>query len=81
MATIAMINKTKRIEIRFILIREQVLKIIIKLQHLATKDMTSDILNKALDPKPSAHLRTMLLGMLAVCNSHCNSRSMPIVSQ
>ena len=48
MSTIAMINndsnsnKTKHIEIRFNLIREQVLKLIIHLQHLATKEMTSD---------------------------------------
>ena len=58
MSTIAMINndsnsnKTKHIEIRFNLIREQVLKMIIELQHLSTKEMTSDILTKALDPKP-----------------------------
>ena len=87
MSTIAMINndsnsnKTKHIEIRFNLIREQVLKRSIELQHLSTKEMTSDILTKALDPKPFTHLRTKLLGMLAVCDTHCNSRGVQIVSQ
>ena len=87
MSTIAMINndsnsnKTKHIEIRFNLVREQVLKMIIELQHLSTKEMTSDILTKALDPKPFSHLRTKLLGMLAVCDLNCNSRGVPIVSQ
>ena len=87
MSTIDMINndsnsnKTKHIEIRFNLIREQALKMIIELQHLSTKEMTSDILTKALDPKPFTHLRTKLLGMLAVCETHCNSRGVQIVSQ
>ena len=87
MSTIAMINndsnsnKTKHIEIRFNLIREQVLKLIIQLEHLATKELTSDILTKALDPKPFTYLRTKLLGMLTVCNSECNSRGVQIVSQ
>ena len=42
-------NKIKHIEIRFNLIEEQVLKMIIELQHLATEEMTSDVLTKALD--------------------------------
>ena len=72
MATIAMINndsnsnKTKHIEIRFNLIRGQVLKLIIQLPHLATKEMTSDILIKALNPKTFCCLRTKLLGMAAM---------------
>ena len=70
MSTIAMINndcngqKTKHIAIRFNLIREQVQNLEIQLQHLSTTEMTSDILTKALDPKPFAYLRTKLLGML-----------------
>ena len=72
MCPIAMINidgnsnKTKHIEIRFNWIREQVLKLNIYLQHLATKEMTSDILTKALDPKLFYYLRTKLLGMTAM---------------
>ena len=83
MSTIVMINndsnsnKTKHIEIRFNLIREQVLKLIIHLQHLATKEMTSDILTKALGPKPFCYLRTKLLGMAAMLSS----RGVQIVSQ
>ena len=74
-------NKTKHIEIRSNLIREQVLKMIIELQHLPTKEMTSDILTKALNPKSFTHSLTKLLGMLAVCDSHCISRGVSIVSQ
>ena len=87
MPTIAMINndsnsnKTKHIEIHFNLIREQVLKIIIEHQHLTTKEMTSNILTKALDPKPFTHFRTKLLGVLAACDSHSDSRGVSIVSQ
>ena len=72
MSTIAMINndsnsnKTKHIRIRFNLIREQVLKLINFLQHLATKDFTSDILTKALYPKTFYYLRTKLLEMAAI---------------
>ena len=72
MSTIAMINndsngqKTKHIAIRFNLIREQVRGLAIQLQHLPTKEMTSDILTKALDPKPFAHLRRKLLGMVGL---------------
>ena len=70
MSTIAMINndcngqKTKHIEIRFNLIREQVKLLKIALQHLPTQDMISDILTKPLDPKPFLHLRAKLLGMM-----------------
>ena len=72
MSTIAMINndcngqKTKHIEIRFNLIREQVQKLVIQLEHLRTQDMVSDILTKPLDPKPFLHLRSKLLGMMAL---------------
>ena len=57
MSTIAMINidcngqKTKHIVIQFNLIREQVKKLVIVLQHLKTQDMISDILTKPLDSK------------------------------
>ena len=72
MSTITMINndcngqKTKHIAIRLNLIREQVQNLIIQLEHLPTTEMTSDILTKALDPKPFAHLRAKLLGMLLI---------------
>ena len=76
MSTVAMINndstnnKTK-----------QLLKMIIELQHSANKERTSNILTKTLDPKPFTHLRTKLLGKLGVCDSHCDSTGVPIVSQ
>ena len=60
-------NKTKDIETRFNLIREQVLKMIIELQHLAANEMTTmttDIITKALDPQPFTHLRTKLIRTL-----------------
>ena len=72
MSTIHMINndcngqKTKHIAFRFNLIREQVKSLAIQLEHLPTKEMTSDILTKALDPKPFAHLRKKLLGMIGI---------------
>ena len=87
MSTVAMINndntsnKTKHIDIRFNLIREQLLKMIIELQHSANKERTSNILTKTLNPKPFTHLRTKLLGKLGVCDSHCDSTGVPIVSQ
>ena len=40
--------------------------IVIQLEHLSTKEMTSDILTKALDPKPFAHLRKKLLGVIGI---------------
>ena len=72
MSTIAMINndsngqKTKHIAIRFNLVREQVRNLAIQLKHLPTKEMTSDILTKVLDPKPFTHLRAKLLGMVGL---------------
>ena len=75
MSTIAMINndshnqKTKHIAIRYNLIKEQVRLLVLRLQHLVTTEMTSDILTKALDPKPFIYLRSKLLGMAVKCNS------------
>ncbi len=72
MSTIAMIKnkcngkRTKHIEVRYNLIREQVAKLIIQMRHLATKDMTSDMLTKSLAPDPFVHLRRNILGMLAL---------------
>jgi len=69
MSTIAMIKnksngkKTKHIEVRYNLIREQVEKMVIKMQHLSTKEMTSDMLTKPLAPGPFIHLRKKILGM------------------
>ena len=73
-------NKTKHIDVRSNLTREQALKLIIKLKHSATKEMTSDILTKALDPKTSTHLRAKLVGMLVLCDSHCISRGVHILN-
>ena len=60
---------------------EQVLSMMIKLQHLGTTEITPDIFTMALDPKPFTHLRSKLLSILAVRDSHCNSRDVPIVLQ
>jgi len=71
MSTIAMIKnksngkRTKHIEVRYNLIREQVQKLIIQMRHLPTKEMTSDMLSKPLAPGPFTYLRTKILGMLA----------------
>ncbi len=52
MSTNAMVNidgisqKTKLIDIRYNLTREQVKNKVIKMEHLQTKDVTSDILTK-----------------------------------
>ena len=68
-STIAMINndcnsnKTKHIEIRFNLIREQVQLNNINMEYLDTSNMTSDILTKALGPKAYLYLRPKILGM------------------
>ena len=64
MSIIAMINddcngqKTRHIAIRFNLISERVQNLEILLKHLSTMELTSDILTKALKPKPFAYLRT-----------------------
>ena len=74
MSTIHMINndcnsqKTKHIDIRYNLVREQVQKRHLTMLHLSTKEMTSDILTKALGPTPFMHLRTKLLGMYSHLN-------------
>jgi len=70
-STIAMIKnkcngkRTKHIEVRYNLIREQVQKLIIEMRHLPIEEMTSDILTKALAPSPFIHLRKKILGMVA----------------
>ena len=69
MSTIHIINndcntqKTKHIDIRYNLVREQVQKKNLSMLHLSTKDMTSDMLTKALSPTIFLHLRCKLLGM------------------
>ena len=82
-SSIAMINndsngeKPKQNEIFFNLIREQVQKQIMQLQHIIATEMISDILSKPLEPKPFLHLRTKLLGMLI----KASSRGVQSVSQ
>ena len=69
MSTIAMINndcnsqKTKHVAIKYNLVREQVQLHNIQMTHLSTKEMTSDMLTKALSPTPFLYLRHKLLGM------------------
>ena len=69
MSTIAMVNndgnsqKTKHIDIRYNLTREQVKNKVIAMEHLKTIDMTSDILTKPLAGTPFLHLRPLLLGI------------------
>jgi len=69
MSTIHIINndcngqKTKHVDIRYNLVREQVQLNHIKMEHLSTKEMTADILTKALAPTPFLYLRKKLLGM------------------
>ena len=69
MSTITMINndcnsqKTKHIDIRYNLRRKQVQNKVITMEHLQTKDMTSDILTKPLAGTPFLHLRPLLLGI------------------
>ena len=67
-STIFMINndsntqKTKHIDIRYNLIREQVQNGVITMEHLPTKEMIADMLTKALGPTAYIHLRPKLLG-------------------
>ena len=74
MSTIHIINndcnsqKTKHVDIRYNVVREQVQKRKITMEHLPTKDMTSDMLTKALSPTPYLHLRRKLLGMYSYLN-------------
>ena len=78
MSTIQIVNqpglpgnngRTKHIALRYNVIREQVERQIITLQHLAGIDMPSDLLTKALGPAPFLHLRPRILGMYAMCTS------------
>ncbi len=70
MSTISMIHnktngkRTKHIEVRYNLVREQYEKKVIKMVHCPTADMTSDMLTKSLSPAPFVHLRRNMLGML-----------------
>ena len=69
MSTIQIVNqpgnngRTKHIALRYNVIREQVERQIITLQHLSGIDMPSDLLMKALGPAPFLHLRPRILGM------------------
>jgi hypothetical protein len=59
-------GRTKHIALRYNVIREQVERQIITLQHLSGIDMPSDLLTKALGPAPFLHLRPRILGMYAM---------------
>ncbi len=67
MSTIAMVNndgkcqKTKHIDIRYNLTREQVKNKVIIMEHLQTKDMTSDILTKPLAGMPFFTSRSFII--------------------
>ena len=69
MSTISMIKnksngkRTKHVEVRFNLVRDEVSNKTIAMQWLNTEDMTLDMMTKALSPAPFCHLRTKLLGM------------------
>jgi hypothetical protein len=69
MSTISMIknksngSKTKHIEVRFNLVREQRNKHTLEVVHLPTEHMTSDMLTKPLSPAPFISLRKYMLGM------------------
>ena len=67
-STISMIKnkcngkRTKHIDVRYNMIRELCAKMIIIMTYLASKDMTSDTLTKALAPAPFIHLRRKIMG-------------------
>ena len=67
-STISMINnkcngkRTKHIDVRYNMIRELCAKMVIIMTYLASKDMTSDTLTKALAPAPFIHLRRKIMG-------------------
>ena len=69
MSTISMIKnksngkRTKHVELRYTIIRDHVTNKLIAVEWMPTKEMTADILTKALSPEPFEHLRTKLLGM------------------
>jgi hypothetical protein len=70
MSTIAMVNndgnsqKTKHIDIQYNPAKDQVKNKVIMMEHLQTKDMTSDILTKPLAGTPFLHLHPLLLGIV-----------------
>ena len=65
-------KKTKHIGLRYNLIRELYEKLVIKMKHLITDDMPSDMLTKPLAPAPFIHLRQKILGMLVVILRNSN---------
>ena len=73
-STITMVNndshsqKTKHIDIRYHYIREAVQRKQLVMEHLPTKEMTSDIATKPLGPTEFLRKRPLLLGMTAVIN-------------
>ena len=76
MSTISMIKnksngkRTKHVELRYTIIRDHVTKQLIAVEWMPTKDMTADMLTKALAPDPFQHLRSKLLGMHVQCMVH-----------
>ena len=56
-------QKTKHIDIRYNLTREQVKNKVIAMEHLNTENMTSDILTKPLAGTPFLHLGPLFLGL------------------
>jgi len=75
MSTISMIknksngNRTKHIEVRYNLVREQQSIGTLRMVHLSTEKMTSDMLSKPLSPSPFISLRRNILGMLTKLKS------------
>jgi len=71
-STISMIKnkcngkRTKHIDVRYNMIRELCAKMIIIMTYLASKEMTSDTLTKALAPAPFIHLRKKIMGNCAI---------------
>ena len=69
MSTISMIKnksngkQTKHVELRYTIIRDHVSKKLIAVEWMDTKNMTADILTKALAPSSFEYLRLKLLGM------------------
>jgi hypothetical protein len=57
-------KRTIHIDVRYNMIRELCAKMIIIMTYLASKDMTSDTLTKALAPAPFIHLRKKIMGNL-----------------
>jgi hypothetical protein len=59
-------QRSKRKDLRYNFVREQVVNKILAMVHLSGVDMTSDILTNPLGPTAFLHLRPKLLGMAAV---------------